>query len=217
MIRHIAPTVWMSVVLLFVGCAPQSNGDSQVTTGVRLYEQRQFAEALSELEDALDKPLRDYTRSDVLTIIGNCYNELDRFEEALTYHDRAIREDPNNYQAYVNKGIVYRLMGNYDQAATSYAKALELAPEYAELHASMGALAIYRDDYPTAINHLERAVELDDALAVAHSNLALAYATVRRFDEADSELKKAVVRGYHQPEVIKQRIEQLRKVSNGNE
>ena len=216
-LRPVVSISWTSVLLLLAGCAPQSNGDVQVATGMRLYEQRQFAEAITELEEALNKPLQDHTRSDVLTAIGNCYNKLDRFEEALTYHDRALQEDPNNYHAYVNKGIVYRLMGDYDQAATWYTKALELAPEYAELNASMGALAIYQGDYQTAISHLERAIELDDALAVAHSNLALAYATVGRFDEADDELKKAVVRGYHQPEVIRQRIEQLRKLSGGSE
>ena len=92
-----------------------------------------------------------------------------------------------------------------------YQLALKLAPDYAELHASMGALAIYQSDFDTAVTHLEEAVELDDSLPVAHSNLALAYASVGRFDDADAELKKAIIRGYHQPEVIRERIDELRK------
>ena len=77
-------------------------------------------------------------------------------------------------------------------------------------------MAIFQGDYETAIKHLERAIELDDSYPVAHSNLALAYASVGRFDEADQELKKAVLRGYHQPEVIKRRIEELRKISDNS-
>jgi tetratricopeptide (TPR) repeat protein len=199
---------------MLIGCGLKARGDSDVEHAMGLYEQRKFAEAIPPLQSALGKPLRVYTRSEVLTTIGNCYNELKQFEESLDYHDRAISEDPKNHQAYVNKGVVYRLMGDYDQAAKLYSKALELAPDYAELHASMGALAIFQGDYQVAVDHLERAVALDDTLAIAHSNLAVAYASVGRFDEADRELKKAVIRGYHQPEVIKKKIEQLRNASD---
>jgi tetratricopeptide (TPR) repeat protein len=184
---------------------------------MRLHAQRKFADAIQELEEGLSRPLRVYTRAEVLTAIGNCYNELGQFEESLAYHDRAIEEDPHDHRAYVNKGVVYRLMGDYDQAASLYSKALELAPDYPELHASMGALAIYQDDPQTAVDHLERAVELDDTLAVAHSNLAVAYATVGRFDDAEKELKAAIVRGYHQPEVVRERIERLRSSSGNDE
>ena len=213
-IRLAATSICILTMPVLIGCGRHANGDSDVDNAMRLYEQRKFAEAIPHLQNALGKPLGVYTRSEVLTTIGNCYNELEQFEESLEYHDRAIDEDPKNHQAYVNKGVVYRLMGDYDEAEKLYSTALDLAPDYAELHASMGALAIYQDDYKAAVNHLERAVELDDTLAVAHSNLAFAYATVGRFDEADKELKKAVIRGYHQPEVIKERIEQLRNASD---
>lgn len=213
-IRLAVTSICILTLPMVIGCGRHANGDSNVDTAMRLYEQRTFAEAIPHLENALDKPLVVHTRSEALTMAGNCYNKLNQFEKSLSYHDRAIEEDPKNHQAYVNKGIVYRLMGDYDAAAKLYSKALDLAPDYAELHASLGALAIYQDDYESAINHLERAVELDDTLAVAHSNLAVAYATVGRFDDAEKQLKKAIIRGYHQPEVIRERIERLRSAGD---
>ena len=78
----------------------------------------------------------------------------------------------------------------------------------------MGALAIHQGDYNKAIEHLERAVDLDDKLPVIHSNLAIAYASAGQFGKAEKELKKAIVRGYHQAEAIRERIEQLRKLAN---
>jgi tetratricopeptide (TPR) repeat protein len=191
-----------------------ANASANVEAATRLIVQRKFAEAIPFLERALEKPLGVRARSDVLTAIGNCCNELDQYQKSLEYHDRAIREDPTNFKAYVSQGVVYRLLGDYDKASQSYAKAFELAPDYAELHTSMGALAVLEGRYDAAITHLKRAVELDDSLAVAHSNLALAYAAVGRFDEADKELRKAVIRGYHQPEVVKDRIEKLREASS---
>lgn len=210
---HSLVILTLLALLTTAGCGQEERGDASISHGLDLYDQREFAAAIPYLKAGLGKRPGIYDKSDVLTAIGNCYNELDQFEDSLKYHDLAIEANPANFRAYVNKGVVFRLTGDYDQAAAMYAKALEIEPEYAELHASMGSLAVFQEDYEAAVQHLERAIALDDTLPVAHSNLAMAYATVGRFDEADSELKKAVIRGYHQPEVIQQRIDQLRQLS----
>lgn len=188
------------------------SGDDEATAGQVLIEQREFAQAIEPLERALGKPLNTYSESIVLTMIGNCYSELEQLEKAFDYYDRAIAQDPENHKAYVAKGVAHRLQGEYDDAAAAYDQALTLAPDYAELHASIGGLAIFQDDLDKAVKHLEKAVALDDSVAISHSNLAVAYAMSGRFDDADKQLKKAVVRGYHQPEVIKERIDQLRNL-----
>jgi Flp pilus assembly protein TadD len=121
------------------------------------------------------------------------------------------------HQAYVGKGVIYRLMGDYDSASRLYSKALEIAPDNAEVQTSVGVLAIHKGDYETAVSHLKKAIKLNDALAVAHSNLAIAYAATGYFDDADQELKKAIVRGYHQPEVIKEKIDQFQRVLRNND
>lgn len=217
MIRFAAALICLLALSGFVGCGERATGDADVAAAMRLYDRRKFAEAIPHFEDALKKSLEVSTRSEVLTAIGNCYNQLEQFETSLEYHDRAIKEDATNYKAYVNKGVVLRLQGDYDGAAKLYSQALEMAPNYAELHASIGALALFQDDYDKAVAHLERAVALDDSLAVGHANLSLAYATVGRFDEAEQQLKMAVVRGYHQADVIKARIEELRKIADNEE
>jgi len=214
MMKKAAMALACSVVLLVtLGCNRHFGGDADIRKGQSLYDQRMFVEAIVHFKRGLAKMRAPGSRSEVLTSIGNCYKELNAFEDALKYHQQAIDADPGNHAAYVNKGIVHRLMGDYDLAARAYAKALELAPDFAELHASMGALAVFQDDIPLAIKHLERATALDDTLAVAHSNLAVAYASAQRFKEADAELKKAVLRGYHQPEAVKARVERLRMIS----
>lgn len=203
--------VCLTIAASISGCQQNSNGDSDVSAGMHLYSQRRHAEAIPHLKNALTKPLVDYTKSEVLSMIGNCYNELGQFEQSHAYHDQALEEDPNNYRAYVNKGVVYRLQGNYEHATQMYTIALELEPDYAELHASMGALEIVKGDFEAAIGHLEHAIEIDDSIAVTHSNLAIAYANLGRFEEANAELAEAVFRGYHQPEVIRAQIEEIRQ------
>lgn len=212
---------WLVAVSLAAGCngpvSPTTSGDSFVDQALTLIEADKHGEALPLLLKAQNQPLKTFTKSEVLTTIGNCYSELDRFEEALQYHDQAISADPRNHKAYVNKGIVFRLQGKYDDAERCYSKALELQPDYAELHASLGALAVFQDKPAAAVGHLERAIQLDDQLPVAHSNLAMAYALLGRFDDADGELQKAIVRGYRQADVIRERIEQLRMAAKRSE
>ncbi len=221
---YIVVSTCLLLMLSLTGCDSQPNPvgtiqstrDTDVELGQQLFTQRKFSEALPHFQSAIETPMDEQSKTYVLTMIGNCYLELGEYTKSLEYQDKAIEQDPANHEAYVNRGVVLRLMGQYDKAADAYAKAAELAPNYAPLYVSMGALAIVQGDYESAIQHLERAVELDDSLAVAHSNLAIAYATVERFDEAEQQLKKAVLCGYHQPEVIKSRIDKLRKISRND-
>ena len=84
------------------------------------------------------------------------------------------------------------------------------------MHSSVGTLAILEGDYGAAIKHLKRAIELDDTLAVPHSNLAVAYASIGRFDDAEAELMKAVQRGYERSQEIRERIDALREQSKAS-
>lgn len=193
------------------GAPTRSTADLDVLAAQKLIDDYRHDEAIPRLERALDGPLRTISRSIVLTMLGNCYAELEQYDKALSYHDRALEADEGNYRAWVNKGIVHRLLGDYDEAERCYNKAVDIRPDYAELHASIGALYCWQDRYADAVEPLERAVKLDDALAVAHANLALAYAGVGRFAEAELELRKATFRGYRNSDVVQERIEAFRK------
>lgn len=188
-----------------------STGDDEVKQGMQLFQERKFAEAAIHLETALNMPDTTVSQSMLLTVIGNCHNELKDYEKSLEYHDRAIAADPQNYKAYVNRGVVYRLTGQAEKAADSYTQALAIEPNYPELHASLGALAIHREQYIDGIKYLRRAIELQDELPVAHANLAVGYACVGRFDDAQRELDKATAQGYWNTELVQKRIDDLRK------
>ncbi len=211
--------VTLGLLLLFItsGCDVSPSGDYLVERGAVYYEQNDYAAAIGELQKSLDKPRSNFTESEVLTLIGNCYVELGEYEEAIRFHNKAIKADPKYHKAYVNKGIVCRIQGDFDEAEKLYSKALELEPEYAELHVSLGALYIHQEQYDKAVAHLEKGVELDDTLAVGHSNLALAYATVGRFADAKKQLKKAILQGYDHPEDIQMRIEAFQSIAKQEE
>jgi tetratricopeptide (TPR) repeat protein len=190
------------------GCVRPS-GDTYAERGIRHFENKEYNEAIDDLKRAVELGLKHIALDDVCTIIGNCYNELENYSESIFWHKRALDANPQAYKAWVNLGIVHRLQGDYDDAEESYRQAIEVNPDYAEAYASLGALYIFRDDLDQAIPTLERAVKLDDTVAVSHANLSLAYAMDGRYEEAHRTLKAAIVRGYENGDIIRERIESL--------
>jgi tetratricopeptide (TPR) repeat protein len=58
---------------------------------------------------------------------------LKRYKEALDAFNKAIELDPQNADAWYNKGVVLELMGKTYAAEDSYSKAIKIDPLYAEL------------------------------------------------------------------------------------
>lgn len=53
---------------------------------------------------------------------------MGRFNDALSYLDKALSIDPNNMLALINKGISLDGVGRFDEEMTYYDKALSIDP-----------------------------------------------------------------------------------------
>jgi tetratricopeptide (TPR) repeat protein len=191
------------------------SGDSHTSRGIEAYQSGRYDEGIDEFNQAIELGVTRFDLEEVYTALGNSYDAIDLYEEAINAHEKAIELNPNYYIAWVNLGITYRHIGDLDQAEESYKKALIIEPDYAELHASIGALYIFKAEPRLAIESLERSIELDSQVAVAHSNLALAYAMDGRFEEAEASLHQATVLGYDNWAEIQERIESLKTFQGG--
>jgi len=202
---------FLFALLLLPGCQSSHPGDVAARRGIEAYQARDFETAVKELESGLAAGVGKEQESLMNTVLGNAYDELDRYDEAKDAHKRALEIDPESYQAWTNLGATYRHSGEFEEAEKAYSKSLELSPDYPEAHASLGALYIFQQKNDEAIKSLERAVELDPKLAIAQSNLAYAYACVGRFGEAESYLANAIELGYPNGEVMREKIEALKQ------
>lgn len=187
-------------------------GDEQARRGVKAYRAEKYEQAIADFELALRKPRSEEKMEDILTLIGLCHEGAERYEQAISFHEKAIAANPRHYKAWVNLGITYRKSGNFEKAESCYRRAIEIKPDYAELHASLGALYIFRDQAGPAIAACERAIELDPNVGGAYANLAIAYAMDGRFDEAGETLRKAVLHGYKNPAGVKEKLDGLRSL-----
>lgn len=63
------------------------------------------------------------------TMCGACYQQLDMQKEAFQEYDLALRINPNDFNAYVNRGEMYLQQGDLDRGVDDLKKAVALDPE----------------------------------------------------------------------------------------
>jgi len=153
-------------------------------------------------------------QAEMHTLLGLCYDRLDRPAEALQAQRKAVQINPEYYEAWNNLSNALRLEGHLDEADGCAERALEIKPDYAFAYNSLGTTAIHRDQPREALAYIERALELHGGVAIFHSNHALALAMLRRFDEAERELRHAVTLGVKNWPEVKSRINALRAFDN---
>lgn len=185
-------------------------GDDVLARGVELYEAGRYTEAIEHYERARKLGVHYYSESQIEAMIGNAFIRLDRLDLGEQHQLRAIELDPKNHEAMVNLGVVYRNQGRLDEAETMYRRAQILAPNYAQLHSSLGVLYLAQGKLEEAEPPLLRALELDPQDPVTHANLAVVVAQSARFEEAERLRDRAIELGYHNPEGLREAIEQAR-------
>lgn len=60
--------------------------------------------------------------------IGECFEKLERFEQALIHYDQAIALDPNWVDAWIGRGVVKDVQGRLTEAIKDLETAVRLAP-----------------------------------------------------------------------------------------
>jgi peroxin-5 len=105
-----------------------SNGDAHASQGITAYEAGRYDEAIEELQQAIEMGVTEYEIEEIYTILGNTFDNLDLYDEAIDAHEKALELNPDYYKAWVNLGITYRHIGDLDRAEESYNKALKSNP-----------------------------------------------------------------------------------------
>lgn len=135
--------------------------------------------------------------SEAYNYIGAIYNEMEQWEKALPYFDKALANHlyANPEHALYNSGRSYFSLQNYDMALRRFVEALQqdragiLRPE---IEASIGLVYLKQSNRHQAIAHLERAVSLNPSLYDAHFFLAEAYLAIQDKTRAKKSFQQVI-------------------------
>uniref|UniRef100_A0A1I8A328 E3 ubiquitin-protein ligase CHIP n=1 Tax=Steinernema glaseri TaxID=37863 RepID=A0A1I8A328_9BILA len=101
---------------------------------------------------------------------GNQMFQLNRFEDALSYYDKAIIRDSNEASYFTNRALCYLRLKKWDRAMDDCRKAMELDPKNVKANYYYGKACVHSHNYDEAIKVLTRACDLSLAQKLAYGD-----------------------------------------------
>jgi tetratricopeptide (TPR) repeat protein len=112
-------------------------------------------------------------------------------EKAILHLQRAIREQPNYFEAYNNLGVQYQKLQQWNEAIQAYRRAIELRPHSAKAHVNLAAVFLEQGQMQQALDSLEAARKAEPGSAQVHLLLGQLYLRKQDYLKAQELLETA--------------------------
>ena len=155
----------------------------------RLYNQRQFKQALNESSKLLKKFPNSVF---IYNIIGAAHKALGELEQAKEAYQNALAIKPDYAEAHNNIGNVLKAQGKTSDAINAYHRAVTIAPNFAEAYFNLGNILKDQNKLVEALEVLRKAVAIKPNHAEALHNIGLCLRAQGKIDEAIENFKKAL-------------------------
>ena len=177
--------------------------------GLAQLQQRKFAEAA----DSLGKSIKIAPRhAAVHTLLGIALKELGRHEKALKSFNRAIAEQQDFVDAYIQFANLVVDLGRPSEAIAAYDRLLRSRPDFADGWSNRSVLLHSVGRHADALASSERAIELRPDFPEALANRGNALAALDRHAEAAQSFDRAIAAKSDFPEALVNRGNSLRKL-----
>jgi len=104
----------------------QDSAQTHVIRGIRLLDEKAFAPALNELEQAV---AREPENIEALFYLGVAHHTLEQYTEAAEAYARTLCLEPDMAEARWNLALVYVALGRYQEAIEQFRAYLNVAPD----------------------------------------------------------------------------------------
>ncbi len=148
--------------------------------------------SIPEVQAAIDKARQNPTDFDAQMKAAELYYQIQRFEGAIEFLNKASELQPENYDVLVNLGNANFDAGKYEEAEKIYTKALVKKPDDADVRTDMGLTFIFRDkpDHDRAIKEFKQVLEQNPNHIQGLQNLTVAYTKKTDIENANATLAK---------------------------
>ncbi len=164
---------------------------------------RQYEAALEDFTKAMSLTSNVPFRATMLMLKGSAYTNMQRFQEALKEFTNALKLNPNNLGALMNRGVVRGILGDNRGAIDDLSKAIAINPAFTQLYFERGNLRGKERDFKGAIADYTIAIKQNPRYTEAYLNRGAA-----RYEIGDNkgvvedftkvlEINPSYVQGYY--------------------
>jgi tetratricopeptide (TPR) repeat protein len=127
-------------------------------------------------------------------LLGDLARIEDDCARAVEHYSAALRADPRQPLALLNRGICYRTLGERERAVRDAEVLSRVWPEHSMAHNNLGIALTDTREFDDAFAAFERARALDPESAVIEFNYAIALERADRIGEAEDRLRASLAK-----------------------
>ena len=128
--------------------------------------------------------------------IGLSWQALGKYDEALDYYYKVIKENPKNFFALSRIGEIYIKQANWKDAKTYLTRARSIDPLSSKIYNYLGQAETKLKNLDNAEKMFLTAIKLDNRYGDFHANLAVVYFIKAEHKKAMSQLIQAKLLGF---------------------
>lgn len=128
-----------------------------------------------------------------------------KYEDAVTFFDKAIKIDKSNKHSYYNRGLAKLYLQKFEESAADFSVVIEMDPKYSDAWNNRGLAYNYGGLYDSALADFNKALELDDKFLEAYINRGTSLLGLGKIEEALKDLNKAIEMDSTNPAVFNER------------
>jgi tetratricopeptide (TPR) repeat protein len=153
------------------------------------FHSKQFEESRRILQQLLDS---GQETAEILRLMGWCYQEENRREDAVHAFQDAIRLEPTEETNYLELGKILLAQHRFATAVELSDRTVNAFPDSARAYFLKGSVDLAADQFTEAIDSFTRVLKLDPSRADAMIGLARAQAGAGKSQEAKTTLEDAI-------------------------
>ncbi|MCP2620741.1 tetratricopeptide repeat protein, partial [Candidatus Aminicenantes bacterium AC-334-E05] len=105
---------------------------------------------------------------------------------------KALRVDPNYYEAIWGLALTYKTIKKYEEAIGGFKQLIEFDPKDKKPYMHLGDIFYEKGEIDKAIEYLKKGLELDPESPIFHNKLGACYIKKQMYDKAEKAIRTAL-------------------------
>ena len=124
--------------------------------------------------------------------LGSALVKAGKLDEALYFLDKALEINPDLWEVWSNKGLIYTEQKKYGDAKVHFAHSMELKPDYEETYNNRGSMFFKKGEYNLALRDYFKSIKINPAFEQPYYNIGRVYYARSDYETARQYYEKAL-------------------------